>query len=111
MRRVLSIDGGGIRGIIPACTLIALEQTTGRLTRDLFEYGAGTSTGALIAAAVAAGVPAVQILTVYTQRSKEIFPPGPPFSTMKRLVTGYMYNPENIQKVISDQLGSAARWT
>jgi hypothetical protein len=60
---------------------------------------------------VAAGVPAAQILTVYTQRSKEIFTPGPPFSTMKRLVTGYMYNPENIQKVISDQLGSAARWT
>jgi len=111
VRRILSIDGGGIRGIIPACTLVALEKATGRLTRDSFEFAAGTSTGALIAAAVAVGLPATQILKVYTDRSKEIFTPGPPFSSMKRLIKGYMYDPANIQKVISSEFGAAANWT
>jgi Patatin-like phospholipase len=54
---LLSIDGGGIRGIIPAIALAKLEDTTGKLTRDTFSFVAGTSTGAIIAAGVAAGVP------------------------------------------------------
>ncbi len=111
MKRILSIDGGGIRGIIPACTLVALEQTTGTLTRECFDYVAGTSTGALIAAAVAVGIPAAQILEIYTDRSKQIFTPGPPVSTVKRLTAGYMYNPANIQKVLKSVFGASANWT
>ncbi|HLH73281.1 MAG TPA: patatin-like phospholipase family protein, partial [Chloroflexota bacterium] len=56
-RKLLAIDGGGIRGIIPATALVKLEQTTGQLTRDIFAFVAGTSTGAIIAAGIAAGVP------------------------------------------------------
>jgi patatin-like phospholipase/acyl hydrolase len=67
-KSILSIDGGGIRGIIPASTLVALEQQLGKPVRDCFDFVAGTSTGALIAAAVAAGVPATQILNIYKQR-------------------------------------------
>ena len=50
MRRILSIDGGGIRGIIPATVLASLEAHTGRLTRETFDFVAGTSTGAVLAA-------------------------------------------------------------
>jgi hypothetical protein len=42
-RHLLSIDGGGIRGIIPAIGLSKLESTTGHLTRDIFPFVAGTS--------------------------------------------------------------------
>jgi patatin-like phospholipase/acyl hydrolase len=49
---LLSIDSGGIRGIIPAIALVKLEKTTGKLTREIFSFVAGTSTGAIIAAAV-----------------------------------------------------------
>ena len=66
MKNGLSINGGGIRGIIPCSVLVALEQQTGKLTREIFSYVAGTSTGALLAAGVAAGVPASELLTVYT---------------------------------------------
>ena len=56
-----SIDSRrGIRGIIPACCLIKLEEQLGGLTRDHINYCAGTSTGALLTAAVAAGVPATR---------------------------------------------------
>ncbi len=64
-RYLLAIDGGGIRGIIPAVALAKLESTTGRLTRETFSFVGGTSTGAIIAAAVAAGIPAADILDLY----------------------------------------------
>lgn len=110
MRYLLSIDGGGVRGVLPCSTLIALEQQTGRLTRDLFHFVAGTSTGALLASAVAAGIPATQILKIYTDRSKEIFTPGEPWATARRLATGAMYNPANIRKVLASEFGPAANW-
>ncbi len=47
--RILSVDGGGIRGIIPALVLAELERLTGSPADDLFDLVAGTSTGGLIA--------------------------------------------------------------
>ncbi len=51
--RVLSIDGGGIRGIIPALVLAELERRAGRPVADLFDLVAGTSTGGILALALA----------------------------------------------------------
>lgn len=47
--RVLSIDGGGIRGIIPAVVLTELERRTGKPIASLFDLIAGTSAGGIIA--------------------------------------------------------------
>lgn len=47
--KVLSIDGGGIRGLIPALVLAEIERRTGRPTADLFDLVAGTSTGGILA--------------------------------------------------------------
>lgn len=47
--RILSIDGGGIRGIIPAMMLSEIEARTGCLIHEMFDMIAGTSTGAIIA--------------------------------------------------------------
>ena len=49
---VLSIDGGGIRGIIPAMILKKIEKETKRPIHDLFDLIAGTSTGGIIALAL-----------------------------------------------------------
>jgi patatin-like phospholipase/acyl hydrolase len=49
---VLSVDGGGIRGLIPAMVLANLEERTGRHTAELFDLIAGTSTGGIIALAL-----------------------------------------------------------
>jgi patatin-like phospholipase/acyl hydrolase len=111
MRKILSIDGGGIRGIIPASTLVALERQMGKPVRECFDFLAGTSTGALISAAAAAGIPAARILDIYTQRAHEIFTPGQPMADAKRAIDGYMYDPRNIQKVLVSEFGAAAQWT
>jgi patatin-like phospholipase/acyl hydrolase len=50
--RVLSIDGGGIRGLIPALVLAEIEARTGRRVAELFDLIAGTSTGGILACAL-----------------------------------------------------------
>lgn len=47
--RVLSIDGGGIRGLIPALVLAEIENRTGKRVAELFDLIAGTSTGGILA--------------------------------------------------------------
>lgn len=49
MKRVLSIDGGGIRGRIPVMVLAELERRTGKSTASMFDLISGTSTGGILA--------------------------------------------------------------
>ena len=53
MRTVLSIDGGGIRGIIPALVLDYLEQASNKSISELFDLSVGTSSGGIIALGIA----------------------------------------------------------
>jgi hypothetical protein len=55
--RVLSIDGGGIRGIIPALILAEIEERTGKPCSELFDLIAGTSTGGILALGLTKPVP------------------------------------------------------
>lgn len=75
--RILSIDGGGIRGILPAKILALCEErfTHGRSCGDYFDYIAGTSTGGIIALGLSSGMTARDILAIYMGRGEKIFPP------------------------------------
>ena len=79
--RILSIDGGGIRGVIPARVLADLEKLAGRPIAELFDIIAGTSTGGLIALALTkpgpSGAPALtteDVVDVYMKHGNAIFP-------------------------------------
>ena len=78
--RVLAIDGGGLRGIIPLRVLMELERLTGRGAATLFDVVAGTSTGGVVALALcrpdADGKPAMsaaRILEIYLEWAPKIF--------------------------------------
>ena len=75
--RVLSIDGGGIRGIYPAAFLAGLEERylAGASVAQYFDLIAGTSTGGIIALGLAAGLKATELRSLYVDRGGEIFPP------------------------------------
>lgn len=111
MKNALSISGGGIRGIIPCSVLVALEQQTGKLSREIFSYVSGTSTGALLAAGIAAGVPASELLTVYSTQSQKVFTPTGVIADAKLIAEGYMYDPKNLQGVLTCVYGASAGWT
>jgi patatin-like phospholipase/acyl hydrolase len=72
--RILSIDGGGIRGVYPAAFLAGLEAQTGKRLVDHFDLLVGTSTGGLIALGLAAGKPAASLLNFYLEHGPTIFP-------------------------------------
>jgi hypothetical protein len=73
-RTMLSIDGGGMRGIIPLAMLIYLEQKLNRPAYEIFNMVAGTSTGAIIAAGLGLGYSAREILDiVYRDRLPKAF--------------------------------------
>lgn len=79
MFKILSIDGGGIRGIIPAKILAKLENDLARENKssrlsDYFDLICGTSTGGIIAIGLALGMSANDILELYKQNAKLIFP-------------------------------------
>ncbi len=105
----MSIQGGGIRGIIPCCALVRLEATTGKLARESFDMVAGTSTGALLAACVAAGVPAIDALAAYVDRGSAIFSPeGSWLRKGKLIVDGHMFDNRVLHTVVLDTLGGIA---
>jgi patatin-like phospholipase/acyl hydrolase len=73
--RVLAIDGGGIRGLIPALVLTELERRAGRRVFELFDLIAGTSTGGILACALCApdALPASELVKLYEEEGPEIF--------------------------------------
>ena len=73
--KVLSIDGGGIRGLIPALVLAEIEQRTERRIADLVDMIAGTSTGGILACALGKPdpLPAAEIAALYVEEGPKIF--------------------------------------
>jgi patatin-like phospholipase/acyl hydrolase len=78
--KVLSIDGGGIRGLIPALVLAEVERRTRKHTAELFDLVAGTSTGGILACALARpgpdGTPAFsaeELSEIYFTEGPKIF--------------------------------------
>lgn len=108
-RYLLSIDSGGIRGIIPAIALVKLEKTTCKLTRNTFSFVAGTSTGAILTTAIAAGVPATRILDFYVKRTREIFTQSP-LKILRRILFGSMYSTQKLHDLIAEAVDPAHTW-
>jgi uncharacterized protein len=78
--KILSIDGGGIRGVIPATVLAEIEDRTGAQIADLFDLITGTSTGGILALGLVrpngGGRPqfaAAELAELYEKEGKRIF--------------------------------------
>ena len=106
---LLSLDGGGLRGIIPAMVLAKLEAQTGRPAGETFAFIAGTSTGASIAAGLAAGVPASEIVRLYAEGSARVIDENwwswPVRQVRFYLHRGWQQHSARLYELIRDTLG------
>ncbi|MBF2066914.1 MAG: patatin-like phospholipase family protein [Calothrix sp. C42_A2020_038] len=80
---ILSLDGGGIRGIVAAKMLTIIEQEIKQPLHEYFQLIAGTSTGSILAAAIASGRRSEEIVDLYKQKSSIIFPYKSRFSIQR----------------------------
>jgi uncharacterized protein len=107
---VLSIDGGGIRGIVPALVLAEFERRTGKPAAELFDLIAGTSTGGILACALAKpeALSAERLVDLYEQEGPNIFDR----SVWQRIhsVGGLIdekYDDEGLEEALGRYLGDA----
>lgn len=73
VKRILSIDGGGIKGVLPAAFLATIEEATGKSVVDHFDLISGTSTGGIIAIGLGLGMSATEVLSFYEEEGPAIF--------------------------------------
>ena len=104
MKNILSIDGGGIRGIIPLACLIELEKVEGRPSREIFDMVAGTSTGAVIAAGIAIGISARGLMAIYRNLAESAFQ-ALPFWKVALNLGNHRYSSAFIEKTL-DEIGA-----
>ena len=112
---ILSIDGGGLRGIIPVKILQEIQKRTGISAVTMFDLVAGTSTGGLIACALTASKDGVNpaftltdIENIYTQKGKIIFPSKSFISEEISKLTSLTkpkFNATGLSSVLTDLLG------
>lgn len=73
--KILAIDGGGIRGYYAAHIIKRIQESFGINFSEEFDLITGTSTGSIIAAALALDIPIARICTLYEKHSRKIFKP------------------------------------
>jgi patatin-like phospholipase/acyl hydrolase len=113
-KRILAIDGGGIRGVIPAKVLMYIEALTGKRIAELFDLIAGTSTGGILAAGLCVPGPdgktpryaASELLDLYKLHGGDIFNSSP-LRWLVSLFFGPQYSPRALETQLLNYLGEA----
>lgn len=100
--RILSIEGGGIRGIFPAQYLAEIEKETGEKINEYFDLIVGTSTGGIIALALGVGIEAKDIVEMYKDNAKKIFRPS--HLNLKRILKR-KYDNSGLEEVLKEKFG------
>lgn len=103
--KILSIDGGGIKGVFPAAYLAEVEKRFlgGASIAQHFDLVAGTSTGGIIALGLAHGMTGQQAQDIYTKRGKTIFPAKRGIGAVLQFGR-WIRKPKHDQQVLKDQL-------
>ncbi len=124
MKRILALDGGGIRGVFTLEVLLRIEkllhddyarqdpaQARNFTLRDHFSFLAGTSTGAIIATCLAWGMTVEHILNLYLEHGPGMFQPLPWYRPIKKyLVAKFAAAPisEMLREIFVEADGSPA---
>ena len=108
-KRILALDGGGIRGIITLEILAGLEtllrEQSGRqndfVLADYFDFIAGTSTGAIIGTALSLGMSVADVRSFYLETGREMFEEA---SVLRRF--RYKYEDTKLSQKLHEMFGA-----
>ena len=111
--KILSVDGGGIRGIIPAMILQDIEQEIEQPISSSFDLLTGTSTGGIISLGLTCPAAnnftpkytANDVVAIYTERGRDIFAPS--MLAKVKQVFAYKYNPTGLEILLQEYFGTA----
>ena len=104
IRRILTIDGGGIRGAFPAALLAELEDSLGEPVSEYFDLIAGTSTGGIIALGLGMGLTAGEILSFYTEHGPRVFAGAARWRRLRQLLKS-KYSSAALKEALSEMFG------
>nr|DBA31201.1 TPA: hypothetical protein GDO54_007084 [Pyxicephalus adspersus] len=105
--RVLTIDGGGTRGIVALQTLRKLEELTGKPVHLLFDYICGVSTGAILAFMLGLfHIPLDECEEMYQKLGTDVFKQNVIVGTMKMGWSHAYYDSEIWEKMLKERMGS-----
>ncbi len=115
--RILSIDGGGLRGIVPLLILKEIEKQQGKKIHELFDVIVGTSTGGIIACGLTSTkdgknpqLTLDQLIELYTTKGSIIFPQKN--NIFKKIISGVnsvfnpKFSPKGLDKLLQEYFGS-----
>jgi uncharacterized protein len=103
MYKILSIDGGGIKGVFPLAFLSGIEETLDNKIGDYFDLIVGTSTGGIIALGLGLGYSAKELLEFYERLGPKVFVPK-----KKNIISSFFntkYDSTNLEKELQDLFG------
>ncbi len=99
----IAIDGGGIKGVICTRALSMLEEATGKSVYEIFRLTAGTSTGSIISAGIAAGLSATRLHELYLELGDTIFKKS--WRSVFWPLTHYRYPHEPLAQALDKYVG------
>ncbi|MBN3298343.1 PLPL8 phospholipase, partial [Amia calva] len=105
--RVLSIDGGGTRGLVALQTLYKLEALTGKPIYQLFDYICGVSTGAILAFMLGVfQIPLDECEELYKRLGTDVFKQNVILGTVKMGWSHAFYDSEMWETILKERMGS-----
>ncbi|KAJ1163980.1 hypothetical protein NDU88_004427 [Pleurodeles waltl] len=105
--RVLSIDGGGTRGIVALQSLRKLEELTGKPIHQLFDYICGVSTGSILAFMIGLfHIPLEECEELYEKLGTDVFKQNVIVGTVKMGWSHAFYDSEMWEKILKERMGS-----
>ncbi|MCO6414082.1 MAG: patatin-like phospholipase family protein [Thiogranum sp.] len=109
--RILSLDGGGIKGVFTAQLLADLEaeHLGGQSVANYFDMVVGTSTGGIIALALGTGLTAAEVTDIYLRHGRRIFPRSSFIRSIRSLpgLFLYQYNRGPLMELLENSFAKA----
>lgn len=101
--QILSLDGGGIKGLFSAAILAFLEKDHDITITDHFDLIVGTSTGGIIALGLGKGLRPCEIVSFFIEDGRKIFPSG--FLSEGIQYVKHKFDPQNLEYALKDRFG------